>query len=547
MVTLSFLSIASGKTSRVVLPDPCEVVITRVSGVAEPTLQEVGPQRFEMQVDLPSLSSPHAKVFVQQGEVWVEDLQSRNGTYLRLEAGLKKPLRDRTSWLGVDLAVRVEGDRWLMPEALEALSAESLRDLIQDRLRGRGLKVELGDATLGSYTLTGDPRHLVVRPETRNRTVDVEDGTWVQVLLNTWNAAQAVRRSAVEWRFGAHSLGRRRAKEEAARVAPSSLPVLLIGPVGVGKSLLAQDIHEHSTAARGPFQTVQCATLRPELALGLLVGMGPREVRPGPGYLESAQDGTLYLEGVDALPPEAQEALERYLSTGVFLRVGEGKERHGQVRIIASCERDPRIPPASITECLYNALSVVRIDLPAPTFEDLTRLTEGFLQINCERFQVVLPPGDVSTLTVMASTRVWPRHVDDLRSSLEQLFRSRTPGQPWLEAWAELLRNVPSLRDDNPNTPLPVQPAVIGRYLADAIFLSTALSATKRSDVPKKLQMTFQGADLRYRALNVDYNDRASMEARLQQLLADMRAAVEASPAVESLLRRVLQDVGMGL
>lgn len=80
----------------------------------------------------------------------------------------------------------------------------------------------------------------------------------------------------------------------------------------------------------------------------------------------------------------------------------------------------------------------------------------------------------------------------------------------------------------------------MGRLLADAIFLSTALESRRRSDLARRLQMTYQGVDLRLRSLGVDVSDAEGLESRLQRTLAEIRATVGASPALRQLMLRTL-------
>ncbi len=533
MVTLAFLMKHSGHALRQSFPEGSEVVVGRATGQAQLTVTG-GPQRFEVRADLPSLSEQHARIVVRDGQVHVEDLASRNGTLVPVEPGVPTRVPRNGVWLGTELTVRVEGDVWRVPDHLDALDARGLCELVRGRLGPRGVDVLLGEPALGSYRLTGESLDLVIRPADRNRTLDLDDSAWVQTLVNGWNAAHDLLRASRAWHFLAASPSRRRVLDEAQQAAPTGLSVLLVGAAGVGKSVLAQDLHDRSTAARGPFVAVQCAALGPDASAALF------GVEDTPGLVEQAASGTLFLDGVHRLPPDAQVGVELLLSESVVLREGEVVGRPLDVRVIASCPHDPRFL-LGFRSSLYPLLAGVRLDLPTPAPEDLARLAREFLRGASARTHVALTDDEVEALSALAAARVWPEHARDLRAFIDHLLASPTPpAEGWLAAWREQARD-PVGRPTGPaEAPLPVQPATVGRLLADAIFLSTALETRRRSELARRLQMTYQGVDLRLRSLGVDFSDPESLEARLQRSLAEIRATVGASPGLRQLMLRTL-------
>jgi hypothetical protein len=125
-----------------------------------------------------------------------------------------------------------------------------------------------------------------------------------------------------------------RVREAVQRAACANLPVLVEGPPGVGKDLVARTIHQRSRRAAGPYVAVRCAQLSTERALVELVGDARKPGAP-PGLIAQAEGGTLLLDDVGALAPAAQAAIARLLATGDYLCPGEMAPRSADVRVIA--------------------------------------------------------------------------------------------------------------------------------------------------------------------------------------------------------------------
>ncbi len=123
---------------------------------------------------------------------------------------------------------------------------------------------------------------------------------------------------------------------DVAQAAVAREPVMLIGETGVGKGLLAEELHLASGRA-GPFVAVHCATLADERLHAQLFGEGEAV-----GLLASAHGGTLFLDGVDDARPSLQAALLSFLDHGEVRRVGEAAPRKLDVRVVASSRRGPR-------------------------------------------------------------------------------------------------------------------------------------------------------------------------------------------------------------
>ncbi len=162
----------------------------------------------------------------------------------------------------------------------------------------------------------------------------------------------------------------RRVRALIDKVAASPTPVLIAGESGTGKELVARALHARSTRAGAPFIPFDCAALPaadlgPEL-FGRARGAWPGSSSPRPGALELAAGGTLYLAGVDALPPPLQARLLAVLQEGRYRRTGGIRELRAEARVVASTARDLQqaVRAGAFREELYYRLAVIRVDLP---------------------------------------------------------------------------------------------------------------------------------------------------------------------------------------
>jgi class 3 adenylate cyclase len=131
---------------------------------------------------------------------------------------------------------------------------------------------------------------------------------------------------------------------QARAVVATDAPVLIEGESGVGKELMARRIHEHSRRRDGPFVTVDGASMPPERfaseCFGQAAGALPGGLREHVGRLEQADRGTVFLDQVEEMPLALQVKLLRPLQDATFERVGEGRARRADVRLIAATTRD---------------------------------------------------------------------------------------------------------------------------------------------------------------------------------------------------------------
>ena len=135
------------------------------------------------------------------------------------------------------------------------------------------------------------------------------------------------------------------------RVAPTRVNVLVLGPTGTGKELVARALHEHSAHATAPFVPVHCGALSAELLeselFGHMKGSFTGAYRDQPGLLATARGGTLFLDEVGEMPPAMQVKLLRFLQEGSYMPVGGRATLHSDVRVVAATHRDLRAEVAA--------------------------------------------------------------------------------------------------------------------------------------------------------------------------------------------------------
>lgn len=177
------------------------------------------------------------------------------------------------------------------------------------------------------------------------------------------------------------------------RAAPSDATVLILGPSGTGKTVLARRIHNLSKRANKPFVVVHCPSLSKELLeselFGHVKGAFTGAVKDTWGKIEAADGGTLFLDEIGDLPLEIQAKLLRFLQERQYERVGETKTRKGNVRIVAATNKDLQNDAQNgrFREDLFYRLNVISIEMPALAKrpQDVQSLAQAFLEHHARR------------------------------------------------------------------------------------------------------------------------------------------------------------------
>jgi two-component system nitrogen regulation response regulator NtrX len=217
-------------------------------------------------------------------------------------------------------------------------------------------------------------------------------------------------------------------KEMIDKVALTDARVLILGPNGSGKELVARGLHEKSKRAGGPLVEVNCAAIPSELIeselFGHEKGAFTSAVKQRLGKFELAENGTLFLDEIGDMSLSAQAKVLRALQENKITRVGGDKEISVNVRVVAATNKDLRkeIEANNFREDLYHRLSVIVIKVPAlnERKEDISELADKFLNDIAEEYgakKKVLHPKAIAEL----QAHNWTGNIRELRNVIERL------------------------------------------------------------------------------------------------------------------------------
>ncbi|HTK83222.1 MAG TPA: sigma-54 dependent transcriptional regulator [Bacteroidota bacterium] len=221
--------------------------------------------------------------------------------------------------------------------------------------------------------------------------------------------------------------------ENAKRVADSDSIVLIQGPSGTGKELMANLIHRHSPRKDRPFVPVNCSSIPNELLetelFGHEKGAFTNAYNAKPGLVEVANGGTLFLDEVGDISSIIQPKLLRFLETGDFRRVGGTNELRADVRVISATNKDlqDEARAGRFREDLLYRLNVITIRIPAlkDHCEDVPLLLEHFLKKKSRSKE----PKRLTDRAIKALMMYnWPGNVRELEHVIEGAI-IMSPGQ----------------------------------------------------------------------------------------------------------------------
>ena len=213
-----------------------------------------------------------------------------------------------------------------------------------------------------------------------------------------------------------------------SKVAPSDARVLITGPNGSGKELVARSLHDQSNRSKAPFIEVNCAAIPSELIeselFGHEKGAFTSAVKDKKGKFELASGGTLFLDEIGDMSPSAQAKVLRALQENVIQRVGGEKDIKVDCRVISATNKDLRkeINEGRFREDLFHRLSVIPIHVPSlnDRKEDIPLLVDHFLSLICQEQGVKVK--DIHEDGIVALQSVdWTGNIRELRNVLERL------------------------------------------------------------------------------------------------------------------------------
>ncbi|MBK3732379.1 two-component system nitrogen regulation response regulator NtrX [Azospirillum brasilense] len=216
-------------------------------------------------------------------------------------------------------------------------------------------------------------------------------------------------------------------RQSIEKVSPTGSRVLITGPAGSGKEVVARLIHARSRRAGGPFVGLNCATMRPDRLEMELFGTeagvdgGGRKI----GTFEQAHGGTLLLDEVADMPLETQGKIVRALQEQVFERVGGGQRVEVDVRVVATSNRDlqAEIDQGRFRQDLFYRLAVVPIRVPslAERREDIPLLARHFMQRSAEAAGLPIREFGEDAMAALQAYD-WPGNVRQLRNVVDWLL-----------------------------------------------------------------------------------------------------------------------------
>lgn len=232
-------------------------------------------------------------------------------------------------------------------------------------------------------------------------------------------------------------------RQNVARIAPTNSRVMIIGPSGSGKEMVARSIHDQSQRKEGPFVTINAASMTPDRFEAALFGTEDGTEARHVGALERAHRGTLYLDEVADMPVETQGRILRVLTEQKFERVGGSSRVTVDVRIVSSTSQniESLIERGRFRSDLFHRLSVVPLSVPPlqERREDVPMLIDHFMREIARQQGIRTRPIGNDAMAVLQS-HDWPGNVRQLRNNIERLMiLSQADGEASSVITAEML------------------------------------------------------------------------------------------------------------
>ncbi|MBS7321633.1 MAG: sigma-54-dependent Fis family transcriptional regulator [Myroides sp.] len=218
-------------------------------------------------------------------------------------------------------------------------------------------------------------------------------------------------------------------KEMVDKVAETDARVLITGPNGTGKELVAHNLHEKSNRSQYPLIEVNCAAIPSELIeselFGHVKGAFTSAVKDRAGKFEAAHKGTIFLDEIGDMSLAAQAKVLRALQENIITRVGADKDIKVDVRVIAATNKDLRkeIEEGRFREDLYHRLAVILIKVPSlnERRDDIPLLIEHFTKKIAEENGSAQKTFSADALNLLKEYD-WTGNIRELRNVVERLI-----------------------------------------------------------------------------------------------------------------------------
>jgi len=218
-------------------------------------------------------------------------------------------------------------------------------------------------------------------------------------------------------------------KEMIEKVAPTEARVLITGPNGTGKELVAHQLHEKSERSNAPLIEVNCAAIPSELIeselFGHVKGAFTSAVKDRAGKFEAADKGTIFLDEIGDMSLPAQAKVLRALQENLIQRVGADKDIKVNVRVVAATNKDLKkeIAEGRFREDLYHRLAVILIKVPAlnDRRDDIPLLINHFAEKIASEQGTAVKKFSASAITLLQEYD-WTGNIRELRNVVERLI-----------------------------------------------------------------------------------------------------------------------------
>ena len=271
------------------------------------------------------------------------------------------------------------------------------------------------------------------------------------------------------------------------RVAPTQSRVLIGGPPGSGKEVVARIIHQKSPRSNGPFIALNSALMTPSIVETELFGSeqvsdsakGSLKI----GTFEQAHGGTLFIDEVADMPLETQSKILRVLQEQSFSRLGGSEKVLVDVRIIAASSKNllSEIAQKNFREDLYYRLNVVPIQIPSlrERSEDLSELVSYFIDLSSQTTGLPVRVFTEEAIALM-QTCEWPGNVRQLKNLVEWVLimapgGEKTPVDPSMLP-PELINSTPSVLRPNREHEVMTLPLREAREVFERQYLETQIN-----------------------------------------------------------------------
>ena len=213
------------------------------------------------------------------------------------------------------------------------------------------------------------------------------------------------------------------------KISPTNAKVLILGPNGSGKELVARQIHSNSFRSDGPFIEVNCAAIPSELIeselFGHIKGSFTSAHKDRTGKFEAANNGTIFLDEIGDMSMSAQSKVLRAIQENKIQKVGSEKDIYVDTRVIAATNKNisELISENKFREDLYHRISVIELNVPPlnDRKDDIPILIEHFISLLSNQYENKRIFVDETGMKKMKSYD-WKGNVRELRNVVERLF-----------------------------------------------------------------------------------------------------------------------------